>query len=125
MIRDLDVPIRDLDGVPIPQEPPKTLDHVSAAKPDEPPPPVMIKTVACHALLNSRSGDEKLAADDHLKRYKLAARIHDGGRQELSLDELGLIKRLAATMYGSLVVGQLCLWCEAEAEPDPQPESAA
>ena len=113
MLRNLDTVLKNLDGTPILKE--RTAEATSMMEPqaDE---PLTIKDVAINALLASRDGD-KLDGTASVARYKLALRLHDGGEQDLKLDDLALIKRLAGLMYMPLVIGQVYAWCD----PDPKP----
>jgi hypothetical protein len=95
MLKNLDDPIVDLSGDPV-TEP-------DGSKPS-------IKSVAVTALLNSPEGTP--TATQKADRYHLAMRLHKGGDQDLTVEELALIKSLVGAFFLPLVVGQVFDWCD-------------
>jgi hypothetical protein len=78
-------------------------------------------TVAINALLGTYP-DEQTSGEEKFKRYQLAERISTAGAQEVSVEEVALIKRLIGKGYPPMVVGPAWLALEndpAPAEPSP------
>lgn len=68
--------------------------------------PSTVRQVVVDSLL-AQMPNENPAANEKVDRYKLAVRLNDGGEQELSPEEIVLIKKLVGKNYGPLVVGQV------------------
>lgn len=60
--------------------------------------------VAVNALLGQYQ-DEQVGGDEKFKRFKLADRISVGGVQEVSAEEIALIKRLVGKGFLPMFVG--------------------
>lgn len=51
------------------------------------------------------ANDQGVSGEDKFKRYKLAERIKDGGVQEVTAEEVALLKKLVGTHHAPHVVG--------------------
>lgn len=100
MTKDLDVPMLDMDGEQV-------TDRVKGV--DR---PATIKNFIVNslALLNG----EQISGEEKMIRYKLAMRLNEGGEQELTPEELVLIKKTVGTMYAPLIVGQVFTWADSD-----------
>ncbi len=58
-------------------------------------------------LLTAAFRDEKIPADDALKRFLLAQRIHQENKLELDTDEISSILTLTAMTFTPLVYGRM------------------
>ena len=61
---------------------------------------------AAHALFGSYPDERSLSGDDKWARGLLAGRIRDAKKAELSAEEVTLLKKLIAEMYGPVVIVQ-------------------
>jgi hypothetical protein len=61
--------------------------------------------VTVGALLANFQDEASLPGDEKLRRYKLAERISQGGLQEVSAEEVALIKKLIAKAHAIAIVG--------------------
>lgn len=86
MKRDFSQPLAAL-GQPLP-EPANTLGGVSIA-----------------ALLGSYADEQGLSGEEKFRRYQLAERIHAGGMQEVSAEEVSLLKKLIGKNWPPAVLG--------------------
>lgn len=72
---------------------------------------VTLGSVAENALLAKYQDEPNLAGEEQMKRFSLARKIHDQRKDpSLTPEELALIKKLVAKVYGPLVVGEV--WTE-------------
>jgi hypothetical protein len=98
LARDVDFSrhIVDLDGKDIP-----TSQAKDAA-------PLDLKNVATTALLTERQDPRQTPPDpaDKLRRFALALKIHQGGKVDLSAEEIAEVKASIAAAYSALVVGR-------------------
>ena len=62
--------------------------------------------VACTALLASYADEQDLAAEDKVKRFRLAEVAARGGEQEIKVDDVALIKTLIGKAFAPLIVGR-------------------
>ena len=62
--------------------------------------------VACTALLASYADEQSLAAEDKVKRFRLAEVASKGGQQELAVEDVALLKQLIGKCFAPLVVGR-------------------
>lgn len=102
MLRNLDIPITNLDG--------------SAAL-DEKGQPILVRHAVVNALL-TENPQRPTSGADKAKRYQLALRAQGGGKQDFAAEELPLIKDLVGDAYGPLVVGQVYAWADADMKPE-------
>lgn len=92
---DFGQPLKTLDGVVI----------VDADKSDETSQvEVTLKTVAINALTAAYADEKDLSGEDKLKRWELARKIH-GGNNEVSAEDVSLLKKLIGKAYGVAIVG--------------------
>lgn len=68
--------------------------------------PATVRGIVVDALLAQMPG-ENPDSKEKVDRYKLAVRLNDGGEQDLTPEEIVLIKKLVGKNYGPLVVGQV------------------
>lgn len=61
--------------------------------------------VAVGALLANFQDEASLAGEEKLRRYKLAERISQGGVQDVSAEEVSLIKKQVAKAHAIAIVG--------------------
>ena len=62
--------------------------------------------VACTALLASYADEQNLAAEDKVKRFRLAEIAARGGEQEMKVEDVALIKTLIGKAFAPLIVGR-------------------
>lgn len=55
---------------------------------------------------------EQMSGEEKMHRYELAMRLRKGGIQEISSEEVALIKKVVGTLYAPLIVGQVFQWAE-------------
>ena len=101
---DVSAPILDIDGKPIP---------ACAAKTPECERPMTLGDVAMTALLTpypdeaeGTRGGVPITGQQKADRMALAIRIHDGGKVDLTAEQIALAKLLVGKAYGPLVVGR-------------------
>ncbi len=61
---------------------------------------------AANALLWNDPDDSKIDEKEKRRRGNLADRVYHGGKFDLGVDDLALIKRLLSKLYGNLVVSR-------------------
>ncbi len=116
MTRDLDAPLRNLDGTPIVEGgKPAIVDGNPTVEGGK---PLLMATVATSALLAQVPG-ETPTGDDKAARFRLAIRLHAGGAQDIKAEDLALLKKLVGQLYNPLVVGQVFAWCDSDPAPSP------
>jgi hypothetical protein len=99
MTKDLDIPVHDLDGEQV----------VDRIRGEDRPATIKNFVVNALALVNG----EQVTGEEKMRRYKLAMRINEGGKQEFTPEELALIKSVIGVMYSPLIVGQVYEWADA------------
>jgi hypothetical protein len=62
--------------------------------------------VACTALLASYADEPNLAAEDKVKRFRLAEVAARGGEQEMKIDDVALVKTLIGKAFAPLIVAR-------------------
>jgi len=93
MIINFDAELLDLDGKPIKQDP---SEHSPAA------------TLKHVTLLALQSGSDPQRQDDAAKKvrcFEIMVKANRGGCQELSVEDVALVKEKVALVYPPLVVG--------------------
>jgi hypothetical protein len=65
-----------------------------------------LSTVCCGALLTPLPDETNLSADEKVRRFKLAVKLCDGGQQDLSSEEITMLKQLVGKVYPPLTVGR-------------------
>jgi hypothetical protein len=74
-------------------------------EPGKPPEVLTLKNVLLNCLINETEGD-KLDAKKKIERYDLALRVKDGGKVELTAEEISLIKESISKQFPVIVTGQ-------------------
>ena len=92
---DFDAVIKDLDGVPM-------SDARTAAGDGR---LLTLKTVCVNGLLATET-DKNIPGQQKLARFRLAEQINAGGEQNLSAEDVALIKERVGAFYVTLVVGR-------------------
>ena len=87
---DFSAVIKDLDG-----------DPVKDGEKD-----ATLGRVACTALLASYADEQNLAAEDKVRRFRLAEIAAKGGEREVKVEDVALIKTLIGKAFAPLVVGR-------------------
>lgn len=81
------------------------LSGVQLKDPENPEVPLTLKWSCTHALLfgsmDGLSGNEKII------RYEMALRIHKGGTQELTVEDLAKLKEYIGKSLSTIIVGQV------------------
>jgi hypothetical protein len=67
---------------------------------------ITLATIAVNAL-NAHFEDERAGFDEKLKRCELSRRLFPGGEQEISSEEITLIKTLVGRLYPPIIVGEV------------------
>jgi hypothetical protein len=65
-----------------------------------------LATICTNALLTPAQNDQSMAADEKVRRYRLAQRITNGGTLDMPLEDLVLLKDIIGKAYPPLVVGR-------------------
>lgn len=63
--------------------------------------------VCCNALLFSYPEEKNVSGKVKYERWKLAAKLVDGGTVDVTLEDMTLIKDLVGKFYGPLLVGPI------------------
>jgi hypothetical protein len=92
---DFDAVIKDMDGVPIPD----------ARRTEGEPRVLTLKAVCVNGLLATET-DKNVSGQEKLRRFNLAQRVNAGGEQNLSAEDVTLIKDRVGAFYVTLVVGR-------------------
>lgn len=79
--------------------------------------------LVCENLLLNIN-EQGVSGEDKLARFKLAQRIHNGGVQSVTAEELTLLKRMIGTFCAPNVVGPAFESLEQDL-PEPAPDAAA
>ena len=87
---DFSAVIKDLDG-----------DPVKDGEKD-----ATLGRVACTALLASYADEQNLAAEDKVRRFRLAEIAAKGGEREVKVEDVALIKTLIGKAFAPLVVAR-------------------
>lgn len=90
--KNLDLPIVDINGKPLPKD--------TGGE-------TLVKDIAVSALFGQYADEQALSGDEKFRRFKLAMTVNDGGSQDLSPEDVVLIKKLVGKAYGPLIVGQV------------------
>lgn len=94
----LDQQLKDFDGDPI------EVENVKEGKEKY----WTLKKAVVSALAQSLEADKNMAPDKAVARWKLAMRLHGGGEQELTPEELVEIRERLPKCYTVLISGQAC-----------------
>lgn len=78
--------------------------------------PMTLAVVAVNALMGQYADEQGLTGDEKFRRYQLAERIDAGGVQDVSAEEVALLKKLIGKAYGPMLVGPAFKALESDAE---------
>lgn len=70
-------------------------------------PPMRLVTTVFNSITTAMRGDEVLTADDKLKHYALALRVHAGGVVELKAEDIAIIKERAGKLFFTVPYGRM------------------
>ena len=98
---DFDAPILALDGTPM-------RDGEN---------PATLKALACTALAAMFNDEPSLSATDKYQRFALGLKLVDGGEVDLSVEEIGLIKKLIGKAYPPVTMGRAYDLLDPKAKP--------
>jgi hypothetical protein len=73
-------------------------------------------TVAVSALMGQYQDEQGISGDEKFRRYQIASRVSASGIQEISIEDISLIKRLIGNAYTPMVVGPAYMALEREPE---------
>lgn len=79
---------------------------------------VLLSAPVVNALLAQFPDEQGLSGEEKFKRYKLAERVTKGGVQEVSAEDIALIKRLVGKAYAPAFVGPTYEALELDPSPD-------
>lgn len=65
-----------------------------------------LKAVICAAMLGLLQEDQNADSTAKVRMFRLAQRAVDGGEQDISAEDITLIKQRVGKMYGALIVGR-------------------
>lgn len=100
---DFSAPIKDMRGEPLVENEKQ----------------VTLGSVACNALLFPYQDETNLPGKDKVQRFTLAALCSNETEVDIDSEDVALIKKLIAKMYGPLIVGR------AYEIIDPKPKAVA
>lgn len=63
-------------------------------------------SAVCTALLTPDPKESDISAEEKLRRFNLATKLYDGGVQDLSVEDISLLKLLIGRAYPALTVGR-------------------
>lgn len=101
MKRDFAAPLRDLEGNPLLAAPERILTLGEAC---------------ATALMNTYQEDATVPTEEKMQRYHLASRIYKKQLVEVYSEEISLIKKYVAKLYGPVVMGPVFLALEDEGD---------
>lgn len=67
--------------------------------------PAVLRGVAVDALLAVFNDEDRLSGEEKLKRFILAEKIHNGC-DDVTVEEVGLVKKLIGKAFSVIIVGQ-------------------
>lgn len=67
--------------------------------------PMTLGAVSVNALMGQFADEQAITGEEKFRRYQLAERVSDAGVQDVSAEEIALIKRLIGKAYGPVLVG--------------------
>jgi hypothetical protein len=70
-----------------------------------PEPANTLGSVCVSALMGVYPDEQNLSGDDKFKRYQLAERLHAGGEQDVSAEDIALLKKLIGKNWSPAVLG--------------------
>lgn len=97
MKKNFDIVLKNLDGSPLGS-----------------PTPVTMGRAICEVLMGNYPEDQELSVEQKISRSKLAHKVHAGGEQDYTVDELTLIKDVVGKRCIILAIGQIFDFIEAQ-----------
>lgn len=88
---DFSTAIRDLNGKPIQEG--ETI--------------ITLGSVCSNALLALHPDEQTLPGEVKVRRFQLAVKIYNGGEQDVSVEELSILKTMVGKHYLPIVVGRV------------------
>ena len=82
-----------------------------------------LASVAVSALMGTYQDEQGITGEEKFKRYQIAQRLSSAGTQEVTAEEVALIKRLIGKAYTPMVVGPA--YIALERDPDVAPADAS
>lgn len=67
--------------------------------------PATLRGIAVDALVATYQGEDKLSGEEKVKRFILAEKLYKG-ENEVSVEEIALLKNLIGKAFATIVVGQ-------------------
>lgn len=80
--------------------------------------PMTLCSVSVNALMGQYQDEQSLGGDEKFRRFQLAVRITEGD-QDVSAEEISLLKRLIGKAYTPMVVGPAYVALERDPEAAP------
>lgn len=109
MKRNFDTVLCDLDGNPF-TSPDKDFDGAPTTKLQT------LRDLACFALIANLEGDQSMSGEAKLKQYGLVQKIHKGGIQDVTAEDISTIKVRAAKCLMLIAYGRVCEALEQDLE---------
>lgn len=78
--------------------------------------PLTLGSLSSTVLGSKYQGDQDLSGDEQYKRYQLAERVYAGSLQEVTAEEVALIKRLIAKACEPRLLGPAYIALERDTE---------
>jgi len=69
--------------------------------------PMTLRSVCVDALLTPQRNDDNLPGEEKVRRYRLALQITNEDVVDLAPKDIALLQELVASLYATLVVGQV------------------
>lgn len=92
---------------------------VEKVSPDAEAAPILLQHVCIGALLANLPIEQGITGEEKVKRFNLANRIHAGGEQDISAEDIALLKRLIGAAYPASMVGPA--WAALEQDVPAEP----
>jgi hypothetical protein len=67
---------------------------------------ITMSSICCSVLLTQDTEEAAATGEEKVKRFKIAEKVYSGGEQDLSAEDIVLLKRLIGKFYGPLVVAR-------------------
>lgn len=67
---------------------------------------LVLSAICCSALLTPDPKEGEVSPEEKIKRFRLATKIYDGGLQDLSAEDVAMLKKLIGRAFPPLVVGR-------------------
>jgi len=87
--------------------------------------PVTLKKIAVDALMAVTDDDKSITGEEKVSRYTLARKISANPDRSMKVEDVALIKKLIAKIYGPVVVGPAWAILDGESQIDPEATAAS